>query len=103
MSFYYKTHFTNYIYNSISLYIDGNYYNKYTSNNNDTWNSTTIDNLSNKEHEFTWVLYSKSSNYYSCIDTISFDDIVETNSSLFSNNYDNELKNNNSAYKNGYN
>jgi len=86
MSFYYKTDNQSEIY----LYIDGNYYNKYSTIG--IWSLDTIENLTNEEHEFTWVLH----NYwygYRCIDTISFDDVVETDSSLFSNTYDNELLN----------
>ena len=99
MSFYYKTKYNslNYVY----LYIDGKYYNRYDNKN--TWELITVDNLTNKEHEFTWVLYDYDDSYYSCIDTISFDDVVETDSNLFSNTYDNELQNNNSIYKNGDN
>ena len=82
MSFYYKTKY-NADDNHICLYIDGNYYNKYS--NNSTWELITVDNLSNKEHEFTWVLYNTDDRDYSCIDTISFNDVVEIDSSLFSN------------------
>ena len=77
MSFYYKT--SGYVY----LYIDGKYYNKYSNKN--TWTLTTVNNLSNKEHEFTWVLCNTDDRDYSCIDTISINDVVETDSSLFSN------------------
>ena len=91
MSFYYKVKTNNTIYASVYLYIDGVYKNGYYTNT--LWQQITISNLTDKEHEFTWVLYSESNSYYSCIDTIAFNDIVETDSNKFSNTYEKELKN----------
>ena len=86
MSFYYETKNGYSHYDCIFLYIDG-VYNRRCYNS--WWTQITIDNLTDEEHEFTWVLYSYSSSYYSCIDAIAFNDVIEEDSSLFSNISDN--------------
>ena len=86
MNFYYEITDSD---NSIYLYIDGNYYNKYSYNE---YGQTPeyITGLTNEEHEFTWVF----NNYYysgSSIYTISFNNEDLTDSSLVTNDYDNDI------------
>jgi hypothetical protein len=50
------------------------YKNRYYSSA--SWTQITISDLTDEEHEFTWVLYSYSGAYHSYIDTIAFDDII---------------------------
>ncbi len=82
-------------YNSIYFYIDGKYYNRYYISTRDIWYSSGDINVEHGEHEFTWVLYNEGDNE-TCIDEIAIDDIVITDYSKFSNNYNHELINNNS-------
>jgi len=82
MSFYYKSYA-----GSVYLYIDGVYKSQYTST---SWKQVSVTDLTDEEHEFTWVLKTETSNNndsYLCIDTISFNDELITDINEFNNEY----------------
>ena len=94
LSFKYKIYYST---NSrIYLYIDGQYYNKYSNSGNDAgWYSSSDITVEQGEHEFTWVLSCQNYNYEVCIDEIAIDNEIITDYSKFSNSSSNELINNN--------
>ena len=95
MSFRYKTYNTNNSggYNCIYLYIDGEYYNRYMSNDWSLFDNISID-LKYDNHNFTWVLYNYNNRYgYACIDEIVINDVMITDYSKFTNNSNYELIN----------
>ena len=97
MSFWYITSFDKGL---VFLYIDG-IRNKFADNvYNRQWKQIEINDLTDEEHEFTWIFpkvsYSgaNENTFYTGIDTIAFDGIVETDTSLFTGTFSKELKNN---------
>ncbi len=97
LSFKYKinVYYTTNANGRIYLYIDGQYYNKYSnSDNNNNWNSSGDITVEQGEHEFTWVLSCQNYNYEVCIDEISINDEIITDYSKFSNSSKYELINN---------
>jgi len=83
VNFYYKTS-GGYVY----LYIDGVYKGEYSSS---SWKQVSITDLTDEEHEFVWILVVDTTNGYSCIDTISFNDELVTDINEFNNEYKTSL------------
>jgi len=75
MSFWYKAYENNSINIHVYLYIDGIFKDYYRSS---SWNQAFITDLTDEEHEFTWILTENS-----CIDTIKFMIDIDINNYSF--------------------
>ena len=91
MSFRYKAASSNN--NDIYLYIDGKYYKTYTYIYNEPWSSSGDITVKQGRHNFTWILRTNGSSYYSCIDEIAIDGVIITDYNNFTNNSNYELIN----------